>query len=98
MKRRYRFSVLAGGCAVGSKYKAPSVTVSPFHGTASVDARKTGLAAPPLDRWWEGFGDPELARIVQRASGQKFDPAASLARDDQARAAAKEAHARPQPS
>ncbi len=91
-------SMLAGGCAVGPKYKAPSVTVSPFHGASSVDARKTGLAAPPLDRWWEGFGDPELARIVQRALGQNLDLAASLARVDQARAAAKEAGARLKPS
>jgi len=91
-------SILAGGCAVGPKYKAPSVTVSPFHGASSVDARKTGLAAPPLDRWWEGFGDPELARIVQRAIGQNLDLAASRARVDQARAAAKEAGARLKPS
>jgi len=91
-------SMLAGGCAVGPKYKAPSVTVSPFHGTSSVDARKAGLAAPPLDRWWEGFGDPELTRIVQRAIGQNLDLAASLARVDQARAAAKEAGARLKPS
>ncbi len=91
-------SILAGGCAVGPKYKAPSVTVSPFHGVSSVDARKAGLAAPPLDRWWEGFGDPELTRIVQRAIGQNLDLAASLARVDQARAAAKEAGARLKPS
>src|SRR6266481_9324399 len=87
-------SVLAGGCAVGPKYKAPSVTVSPFHGASSVDSRKTGLDAPPLDRWWEGFGDPELARIVQRAIVENLDLAASVARVDQARAAAKEAGAR----
>jgi len=90
--------MLAGGCAVGPKYKAPSVTVSPFHGTSSVDARKAGLAAPPLDRWWEGFGDPELTRIVQRAIGQNLDLAASLTRVDQARAAVKEAGARLKPS
>ena len=91
-------SMLAGGCAVGPKYKAPSVTVAPFHGTSSVDARKASLAAPTLDRWWEGFGDPELTRIVQRAIGQNLDLAASLARVDQARAAAKGAGARLKPS
>jgi len=91
-------SMLAGGCAVGPKYKAPSVAVSPFHGASSVDARKAGLAAPPLDRWWEGFGDPEVTRIVQRAIGQNLDLAASLARVDQARAAAKQAGARLKPS
>jgi len=48
-------SMLAGGCAVGMKYKAPSVTVSPFHGTSSVDARKAGLAPPVLDRWVGGI-------------------------------------------
>jgi hypothetical protein len=58
-------SVLAGGCAVGPKYKAPSVTVSPFHETSSVDAGKAGLAAPTLDRWWEGFGIVEAT--VQRS-------------------------------
>jgi hypothetical protein len=43
---------------------APSVTVSPFHGTSSVDAGKAGLAAPTLGRWWEGFGIVEAT--VQR--------------------------------
>src|SRR5260370_24604297 len=94
----FLISMLAGGCAVGPKYKAPSVAVSPFHGASSVDARKAGLAAPPLDRWWEGFGDPEVTRIVQRAIGQNLDLAASLARVDQARAAAKQAGARLKPS
>src|SRR5229473_2773152 len=48
-------SMLAGGCAVGPKYKAPSVTVSPFHGTSLVDARKAGLASTRIE---ESFVTP----------------------------------------
>jgi len=37
-----------------------------------------GAPAPPLDTWWEGFGDRELTRIVQRALDQNLDLAASV--------------------
>src|SRR5260370_32489827 len=60
--------------------------------------RADGASAPPLDTWWEGFGDPELTRIVQRALDQNLDLAASVTRVEQARAAAKEAGARLKPS
>jgi hypothetical protein len=60
--------------------------------------RADGTPAPPLDTWWEGFGDLELTRIVQRALDQNLDLAASVARVEQARAAAKEAGAKLKPS
>ena len=53
-------SMLAGGCAVGPNYKAPSATILPFHGASSVDARKVGLPAPPLDRWSGGIWRPSV--------------------------------------
>jgi len=86
------------GCAVGPKYHRPIANVQPFHNAPSVQARKTIAGAPPLDRWWTGFQDPELTKIVERAVEQNLDLAASLHRVEQARAAAKEAGARLKPS
>jgi len=86
------------GCAVGPKYHRPIVNVQPFHNAPSVQARKTIAGAPALDRWWTGFQDPELTKIVERAVEQNLDLAASLHRVEQARAAAKEAGARLKPS
>jgi hypothetical protein len=51
-----------------------------------------------LDTWWTGFDDSELTRIVQRVLDQNLDLAQSLARVEQARAAAKEAGAKLKPS
>src|SRR5882724_591517 len=87
---------LVEGCSVGPRYKAPTPTIRPFHNPAPM--RADGAQAPPLDTWWEGFGDPELTRIIQRAIDQNLDLAASLTRVEQARAAAKEAGARLKPS
>ena len=90
------FVMVVGGCSVGPKYKAPATPMRPFHNPAPM--RADGASAPPLDTWWEGFGDPELTRIVQRALDQNLDLAASVTRVEQARAAAKEAGARLKPS
>ena len=74
------------GCAVGPKYHRPIVNVQPFHNAPAVEARKTTAQAPPLDRWWIGFQDPELTKIVERAVEENLDLAASLHRVEQARA------------
>ncbi len=55
------------GCAVGPKYRRPTVKLEPFHNAPSIEARTTSLPAPPLDQWWTGFRDPELTQIVKRA-------------------------------
>src|SRR4029077_5582127 len=89
------FVAIVEGCSVGPKYKAPTPTIRPFHNPAPI--RADGAPAPPLDTWWEGFGDPELTRIVQRALDQNLDLAASVTRVEQARAAAKEAGGGTQP-
>jgi outer membrane protein TolC len=90
------FVVFVEGCSVGPRYKAPTPTIRPFHNPAPT--RADGASAPPLDTWWEGFGDPALTRIVQRALDQNLDLAASVTRVEQARAAAKGAGARLKPS
>src|SRR5258708_11699884 len=90
------FVALVEGCSVGPRYKAPAPAIPPFHNQPRMGA--DGASAPPLDTWWEGFGDAELTRIVQRALDQNLDLAASVTRVEQARAAAKEAGARLKPS
>jgi NodT family efflux transporter outer membrane factor (OMF) lipoprotein len=90
-------SVVAGlglmGCAVGPNYRKPATTLEGFHSAAAIEARSTRTSAPALDRWWLGFDDPELTRIVERALHQNLDLAAAIARVEQARAAAREAGA-----
>src|SRR6266496_5576433 len=86
------------GCAVGPKYRRPTVKLEPFHNAPSIEARTTSLPASPLDQWWTGFRDPELTQIVKRALDQNLDLAAAMTRVQQARAAAQGAGARRMPS
>jgi NodT family efflux transporter outer membrane factor (OMF) lipoprotein len=81
------------GCAVGPSYRKPATTLEKFHSAAAVEARSTSAPTPALETWWEGFNDPILSRLVQRARDQNLDLAAALARVQQARAAAREAGA-----
>jgi len=81
------------GCAVGPSYRKPATTLEKFHSAAAVEARPTSAPTPALDTWWDGFNDPMLVRLVQRARDQNLDLAAALARVQQARAAAREAGA-----
>ncbi|RAR67915.1 NodT family efflux transporter outer membrane factor (OMF) lipoprotein [Paraburkholderia unamae] len=89
--RTYIASALLGlaitGCAVGPDYVAPKPELAAFH---NIDAasRSQSKPAPSLDQWWNGFDDPMLVEVVQRALAQNLDLAASLARVQQARAAA----------
>jgi len=81
------------GCAVGPSYQKPATTLEQFHNAAALETRSAGAPAPALETWWDGFDDPMLSRIVQRARAQNLDLAAALARVQQARAAAREAGA-----
>lgn len=86
------------GCSVGPRYKAPAAALQPFHSAPSIEARNAGATAPVLDTWWDGFHDPELSTIIQRAISQNLTLAASVARVEQASGAAKEAGAQLKPS
>jgi hydrophobe/amphiphile efflux-1 (HAE1) family protein/NodT family efflux transporter outer membrane factor (OMF) lipoprotein len=89
-------SMFLQGCSVGPKYKAPpppGAELAPFHNKLDVpNSRDT--PAPSLDEWWNGFKDPMLVTIVQRALSQNLDLAASLERVNQSRAIAAGAGAR----
>ena len=84
---------LLTGCAVGPKYRDPSVQLHPFHNAPAISDRAATSAAPPIETWWTGFQDPELTRIIQHALDQNLDLQAALTRVQQARAIAKEAGA-----
>jgi NodT family efflux transporter outer membrane factor (OMF) lipoprotein len=72
-----------GGCAVGPDYVKPESRLADFHNRA-----KSGSKPPTLERWWTGFDDPELVRIVQTVLDQNLDLAAAIARVKEARAVA----------
>src|SRR3954467_2140274 len=81
------------GCAVGPSYRKPATALENFHNAAAMQARPTSAPAPALERWWDGFNDPILSRIVLRARDQNLDLAAALARVQRAPSAAREAGA-----
>jgi outer membrane protein TolC len=85
-------SMTLAACAVGPNYTPPRSELVPFHNLADFSGAKSP-STTPLDRWWLGFNDPVLVRLVQRALDQNLDLAAALARVHQARAAARGAGA-----
>ena len=85
--------VTLASCAVGPDYRPAPMALTRFHNASAVESRSGAAPAPPLDRWWTGFGDPVLTSIVERALEQNLDLAAALARVDQARATARRAGA-----
>lgn len=80
-------------CTVGPDYRRPAIDTVTLHNTTLLEQRNAAAPMPPLDRWWEGFNDPALSNIVRKALAQNLDLAASLARVEQARAAAQGAGA-----
>ncbi len=97
---------LLSGCTVGPSYRGPpnsdlhafhNVPASPPDRAASGSGASDRAASDPsasLDSWWTAFHDPVLSQIIDRALNQNLDLAASIARVDQARAAARGAGAR----
>lgn len=76
-------AVAATGCAVGPDYRRPDAPVPDHYlgQSAAAQAPAAGLAA-----WWDGFGDPQLARYVALALDRNLDLAQAAARVAQARA------------
>ncbi|WP_349608599.1 TolC family protein [Cupriavidus sp. DF5525] len=77
---------VSAGCAVGPDYRKPDAPV-PAHylGQPGLEQRQASSPAD-LARWWEGFGDPLLTRLVSLALDQNLDLAQASARVAQARA------------
>jgi NodT family efflux transporter outer membrane factor (OMF) lipoprotein len=81
---------LAACAAVGPDYQPPKLALTP----AFQAAVPTGAGErAPLVSWWEGFHDPALTRVVERAGAQNLDIAQARARVLQSRALARAAGA-----
>jgi NodT family efflux transporter outer membrane factor (OMF) lipoprotein len=76
-------AVAATGCAVGPGYRRPDAPVADHYlgQPAAAQGPVAGLAA-----WWNGFGDPQLARYVALALERNLDLAQAAERVAQARA------------
>ncbi|MDP9421282.1 MAG: efflux transporter outer membrane subunit [Pseudomonadota bacterium] len=71
---------LAGCTTVGPEYREPQVTVSATFLEPSIGGEAQ------LDQWWRGFGDAQLAGLVEQALQQNLDIEMAAARIREARA------------
>ncbi|MFS8975853.1 TolC family protein [Cupriavidus necator] len=77
---------VSAGCAVGPDYRKPDTTLPErYLGQSGLEQRQASAPAD-LTTWWEGFGDPQLTRLVSLALDQNLDLAQASARVAQARA------------
>lgn len=91
MGRQWRSACLAGvwlllaGCAVGPDFQRPAMELPT--GWASEPAATAARAADQeLRRWWDGFNDPQLTSLIERAMAANLDLRQAAARVRQARA------------
>jgi len=90
-------AVMFSGCNVGPEYSRPQ---TPADTTAFVHAGKHIRDTNDFSRigkWWQRFGDPVTAQLVNRALENNYDLRAAAARVLQARAALAEASGRQLP-
>lgn len=88
MRTRYLLLALSlSGCAVGPDYAPPAIALAPqFRAASAID--------PARDAdWWQGFSDPILKTLVDKALAQNTDLVQAQARIEQSRAAARYAGA-----
>lgn len=78
--------LLLAGCAVGPDYNKPALLMSATY----LGQQGAGAQQPTTDlidiRWWSGFNDPQLSRLVTLALTQNLDIAQARARVAQSRA------------
>ena len=76
-------ALLASGCAVGPDYQRPDLKLTGAYVTPAPVA-----TSAPIETWWDGFNDPMLVKVVERASAQNLDVQQAAAHILQARAVA----------
>jgi len=86
-------SSFLAGCVSGPNYTFPEIAAPERYAHAAQQTSAIQSAPIALDRWWQGFGDPELTRLVELALAQNLDLQAAGARVEQARATARVAGA-----
>ncbi len=88
--------LLLSACMAGPDYRRPDLPLNDRYQALADAIPVTAAGAQPesnLDQWWQGFDDPALTRIIERALADNLDLAAAQARVAQARAAARGAGA-----
>jgi NodT family efflux transporter outer membrane factor (OMF) lipoprotein len=85
--------ILVGGCAPAVHLPAPDTSLP-----AAFERPPAGAEALALDRWWEGFGDPQLGDLVTTALERSTTARMAYARILEARAARNQARASTLPS
>jgi multidrug efflux system outer membrane protein len=83
-------ALLLGSCAVGPDYKRPEIAAPESFRDGNPTPEQESLADLP---WWEVFQDPVLHDLVRTALASNYDLSIAIARIDQARAIAGQAHA-----
>lgn len=79
-------SLVLAGCAVGPDYVQPALQMpARFHNAAKLEQRQSASQAD-LVRWWDGFNDPILSRLVAQSLTDNLDLEQAIARVSQARA------------
>jgi len=77
----------SGGCVLGPNYRAPSAADLKVPPGFSATTARSKLGAAGMERWWQGFGDLVLTRLVERALNGNLDVDAAGSRVRQSRAA-----------
>lgn len=93
-----RLGALALGITLAGCIATPDVTVREH----TLPAQSIGLAGtsapPPVDAWWQAYGDAQLDRLMQQALADNPTLAQALARVSEAQASADVARSRRLPS
>jgi NodT family efflux transporter outer membrane factor (OMF) lipoprotein len=90
--------LLLSACSVGPNYHAPSTTALKVPARFQGADPQAGEEPIDLARWWEGFEDPILTGLIDRAFAANLDVDAAAARLRQARAALRAAQGEALPS
>lgn len=78
-------AIFLSGCAVGQKYKRPTVAAPPsFRGDTTTTPDATSLAD---QKWFEVFKDPQLQELIKKALVNNYDVREAAARVEASRAA-----------
>lgn len=75
--------LLLSGCAVGPRYKRPTVAVSNNWAAKRTPDVNT---SEPTEQWWTAFNDAEFSRLIERAVKANLDLKLAAARVTEARA------------
>lgn len=89
LRRHWLISVtllICTGCAVGPKYKRPTLTVPEGYRGLAPDAGQQTSASLADEKWWTVFQDPQLQQLIRTALVQNYDVRIAATRILQAQA------------